>query len=83
MDIGTRIAAWRRSKGLSVQELAVAADVTAAAVYQWENGLKKKGRPREKIKPSLDKLEKVVAALGLTMEQFYGRTPKTREAKAS
>lgn len=63
-----------------MQDLATAADVTVAAVYQWENGLKKKGEPRQEIKPSLDKLEKVVSRLGISMERFYGRIPK---AKAS
>ena len=82
MTIGQRIAAWRELKGLSLQDLADAADVTAPAVYQWENGLKRDGERRQEIKPSLDKLEKVVARLGITMERFYGRIPKTRKDAA-
>lgn len=80
MDVGQRIAAWCAAKGLSLQDLAEAAEVTPAAVYQWVNGLKRDGEPRREVKPSLDKLEKVVAALGISMNRFYGRVPR---AKAS
>lgn len=74
MDIGKRIASWRKARGLTQHELASAVGVTAAAVYQWE------GTGKSKVRPSLEKLELVVGALGITMERFYGRVPKTRAA---
>lgn len=56
------------------QELAEAVGVTVAAVYQWE------GTGEHKVQPSLKTLEKIVDAFGITMERFYGRLPKIREA---
>ena len=82
MHVGERVAAWRKAKGLTLQDLADAAGVTAPAVYQWENGLQRDGEPWQEIKPSLDKLEKVVKALGISMERFYGPIPKPKR-KAS
>jgi transcriptional regulator with XRE-family HTH domain len=76
MDVGARIKAWREAKGWSQQELADAVGVTHAAVYQWED------TGENKTTPSLAKLEKVAEAIGITMERFYGRIPKTL-AKAS
>ena len=80
MDIGARIAAWRRAKGWSQQELAEACGVTVAAVYQWEPGLKKDGDPKTTITPSLVMVERVAKSLGLTMERFYGRVPARRKS---
>ena len=74
MDLGHRISAWRKAVGLSPAELAKRIGVTAAAVYQWE------GSGDAKTKPSLENLEKLVKALGLTMERFYGPPPKTAKA---
>lgn len=76
MDLGARIAAWRKNRGLTQRELAEAIGVTAAAVYQWE------GTGDSHTTPSQGNLEKVVGVLGLTMERFYGAIPKVK-AKAS
>jgi len=65
---------WRKAKGMTQQALAKAAGVSAAAVYQWE------GTGESKTTPSLMNLEKVVDALGITMERFYGRPPRARAA---
>ena len=86
MDLGSRIAAWRKSRGLSQAQLADAVGVSVAAVYQWE------GTGESKTKPSADNLEKIAAAFGLSMEKFYGDPPdraaprsatKQRRAKAA
>lgn len=74
LDVGKRIAAWRAARGWTQQQLAEAVGVTHAAVYQWE------GTNGYHATPSLDNLEKVVAALGITMERFYGRIPKAKAA---
>lgn len=81
MTVGKRIATWRKARGLSQKELAALVGVTVAAVYRWE-GEGEKGEPAQAdmVNPSLDKLEKVVEALGLTMERFYGRLPKVKAA---
>jgi transcriptional regulator with XRE-family HTH domain len=71
MGIGIRIATWRRARGLTQADLAVAAGVTVSAVSYWEAG---------KSTPSHAHLEAIVARLGLTMAQFYGRLPKQAAA---
>lgn len=74
MDVGERIALWRKARGLTQQQLAKEVGVTPAAIYQWE------GTGESKTSPSVANLEAVVEALGLTMERFFGRIPG---AKAS
>ena len=72
MDIGARIAAWRKAKNLTQRELAEAVGVSPAAVYQWE------GTGETKTAPSHKHLEAVAAALGITLERFYGRVPSRK-----
>ena len=74
MDLGTRISSWRKVRGLSRQELAIAVGVTVAAVYQWE------GTGESKTLPSADNIEKIAAAFGVSTEKFYGRIPRARVA---
>jgi transcriptional regulator with XRE-family HTH domain len=74
MDLGSRIASWRKLKGFTRRELAEAVGVSTAAVYQWE------GTGDSKTSPSQPHLEAVVRALGLTMERFYGRIRTDRKA---
>lgn len=74
MELGARIAAWRKVRGLSPQDLAKKVGVSPAAVYQWEGCGESKTTPRQKH------LDAIVVALGLTMEQFYGRLPKGAKA---
>lgn len=74
MDLGERIAAWRRVKGLSREDVANGVGVTVAAVYQWE------GSGRSHTTPSHDNLEKLVEFMKLTMAEFFGRVPKAKGA---
>lgn len=69
MDLGERIAAWLRWFNITPSEIAVDIDVTAAAVYQWI------GTGKHQTSPSQENLQKLVSALGITMERFYGRVP--------
>ncbi len=69
VDVHERIEEWSRLKGKSFQELADAAGVSVAAVYQWV------GTKSTKTKPQLSHLEAIVKELGLTMAQFYGPIP--------
>lgn len=86
LDVGARIAHWRRWRGWTPRQLAEAVKrvqiargvkrpgLTPAAVYQWE------GTGETKTTPSQAHLSAVVEALDLTMAQFYGRLPKLKEA---
>lgn len=74
MDVGGRIKAWRKLRGLSRQDLADAVGVSVSAVYQWE------GTGEQKTSPSVGNLEKIVEALDLTMGEFYGRVPRVKVA---
>lgn len=73
MELGARIAAWRKAKNMTPRELAKAVGVTPAAVYQWE------GSGESQTAPSHQHLVAVVEALGLTMKRFYGDIPKTKD----
>ncbi len=70
MDLSERIATWREHKGLSQEELAELVGVTKAAVYQWEDD------GEHSTTPTMANLEKIVDALGLTLERFFGRLPR-------
>ncbi len=74
MDLGPRIASWRKAKGMSRLELARAVGVSAAAVYQWE------GTGESKTTPSVAHLTAIAEAFGVSMERFYGHVPKGRKA---
>jgi len=76
MDLGERIATWRKARGMSQGALARAVGVTRAAVSQWED------LSEEGTAPSQANLERVVAALNTTMAAFYGAIPK-RKARAA
>ena len=73
MDLGTRIAAWRHSRGLTQQEVAEGVGVVVSAVSMWEGG----SNP-----PSNKNLEKLIAFYGITTLRFYGRVPKASVPKA-
>lgn len=72
MDLAKRIAAWRKLRGLSHEELADAVGVTVAAVYQWE------GSGKTKTAPSHENLAKIAKAFGLTMSKFWGPITERR-----
>lgn len=76
VQIGTRISAWRKAKGISRRQLAEKADVSYMAVYYWERDDDRATTPKGQH------LEKVVDALGITMSRFYGPIPKQRKQAA-
>lgn len=71
MDLGTRIASWRRYKRMTQRELGDLLGLTGQAVSQWERGAN--GMPT-------GMLSRLVGAFGLTMVKFYGPIPKSRAA---
>lgn len=69
MELGTRLAAWRKHRGLKQRHVADVADVGVTTVSMWENG---------HAAPKHAHLVAVVDLFGITMERFYGRLPKVR-----
>ncbi len=69
MDLGTRISAWLKSRGMTQRALAAALDVTPSAVTNWIKG---------NATPTTGHVEAIALALGITMRQFYGRIPGAR-----
>lgn len=71
MRLAIRIRTWRLARRLTQADLATAAGVTVSAISHLE---------RDEAEPSQQRLEAIVARLGLTMSRFYGRTPRVRAA---
>ena len=61
--IGEKIREHRKKIGLSLENLALNAEITPNFLGDIERGVKK---------PSIDTLESVLAALGLTFGEFFG-----------
>lgn len=74
MDINERLTRWREVKGMTKSALAAAANTTPQAVDRIEAG---------ESSPSLQMLERLVAAMKLTMSEFYGRVPSPKKGKAA
>jgi len=71
MTLDARIRCWRKFRKLSQRTFGTRIGVSGATVAQWERG---------STSPTQANLEKLVAALELTMEQFFGATPECEEA---
>jgi transcriptional regulator with XRE-family HTH domain len=74
------MAAWRRHLGLTQHDVAVAVGVTVSAVSSWESGRPRRHRGKviagTVIAPTQEHLEKFVELLGVSMQKFYGKTPR-------
>ena len=77
MKLSKRIRTWREAKGLSRAELAEVVGVTPAAVYQWEGG---KSGTSKTVLPSTSSINAITAALGISLERFYGEPPARKRA---
>ena len=66
MNIGERIKRYREEKRMTQEEVADRAGVTAVSVSRWERGTRD---------PTFRDVEKIAAALGVTMEELT-REPK-------
>jgi transcriptional regulator with XRE-family HTH domain len=73
MLINARLTRWRDHIGMSQAALAEAAETTPQAIWRYEAG---------ESQPSIQMLERIVGALGISMAEFYGPAPKAK-AKAS
>ncbi len=64
MKIGARIAILRKSRGLSQKALAAMIGRHCTALSRWERGL---------VLPRADDLQRLSAALGVTLEDIAGK----------
>src|SRR5262245_38177791 len=69
-ELGVRMRQHRTSRGLSVRALAGNAGITAGALSQIENG---------KSSPTVSTLKKLLAAMGLTLGEFFGQESDGQE----
>lgn len=73
MKLGHRIATWRQSKGWTQAQLAKKVHLFPPSVSQWEIG---------ETVPTTQNITKLVRALGVSLEQFYGEPPHVENFKA-
>lgn len=64
-----RVRNWRKARGLSQEALSDRCGWPQPKISRIETGV---------ISANVEDLETIVAALGLTIVQFYGRVPKKR-----
>lgn len=74
IELGERIAGWRHARGWSQAELADKLELTAGAVSNWEVNSEV---------PTGKNLQKLVDALEVTMQQFWGRIPPPKKKRAA
>jgi transcriptional regulator with XRE-family HTH domain len=70
MDLGARISAWLKTRGITQRQAAADIGVTPGAVTNWVKG------DADPTQAHLNVL--VEKVLGLTLVQFHGRIPKRR-----
>ena len=69
MKIGERIRGIRKSRGMSVEEVADKIDVSVSTLYRYENS--------SISKVPIDVIDKLSSALGVTTGELMGNTPQT------
>lgn len=73
--LGEKIQKLRKDKGLTLEQLADRAGASKSYIWELEN----KNPPR----PSAEKLSKIAAELGVTIEYLLGQDQKVTEADAA
>jgi transcriptional regulator with XRE-family HTH domain len=61
-QVGKKIREYRKKAGLSLESLALSAEITPNFLGDVERGVKK---------PSIDTLESILAVLGITLSDFF------------
>ena len=61
MEVGKKIAAYRKEAALTQEELAEAMEVSRQSVYKWEHNL---------ANPELNKLEKLIQTLNISFDDL-------------
>lgn len=64
---GMRLARWREHRGMSIRSLGAKADVCKSTLQRIEAG---------HAEPRADLIQRVVAALDITLDEFYGPLPR-------
>lgn len=70
MDVGLRLAKFRKAKGLSKNKLAKDAGVTQGFISQIESGIRL---------PTLEVLNRICTALGITLSEFFAEDGQPEE----
>ena len=68
---GERIVSWRRIRGISIRQLAELAGLYHSALSRMEKG---------KQHVRAEEAERIAAALGITMAEFYGESEEAPAA---
>lgn len=63
LEPGQRVRHWRELRGVTQADLAAGAEMDNARLCRIENG---------KTEPRAEEIERLAAALGLSMPEFYG-----------
>jgi transcriptional regulator with XRE-family HTH domain len=71
VELSERIQRWREGLKVGVPKLAKALGVTRSAIYQWESG---------EADPTHKHVTELVAALGISLPEFWGTPPRKRRA---
>lgn len=71
LHAGQRVRHWRELRGIHQADLASAAKMDSARLCRIENG---------KTKPRAEEVERLAAALDLTMPEFYGAPDDARSS---
>lgn len=74
VDYGSRIKKLRHTAGLSANALGKMVDLDPTTIYKMEAGTSK---------PSLDALERICAALGITLAEFFAEADCLKVAESS
>lgn len=61
MEVGKKIAAYRKEAALTQEELAEAMEVSRQTVYKWKHNL---------ANPELNKLEKLIQTLNISFDDL-------------
>jgi transcriptional regulator with XRE-family HTH domain len=78
VQISERIKRWRESREITKAELARRIEVSSAAMTYFELDQD----DEDHANPSVETVEKIAKALGITTSEFFGEPPRKR-AKAS
>jgi transcriptional regulator with XRE-family HTH domain len=72
MDLGARISAWLRIRGMTQKAWRSWSGKSPGAVTAWVKG---------GASPTQKNLQAVVDALGVTMAEFYGALPRSKRTR--
>ena len=72
IDVGKRIAGWRKRKGISQIEVARRADLAPSYLSRIEKG---------RIHPTFRMASRIASALGMSLDDLLGHSPPRRKGR--